>query len=204
MRHRVDTIKLGRTTSHRKALLRNLATSLIVAERLETTLAKAKELRRVADRMVTLGKRGSLHARRQAAAYVRTPHAVQKLFAELAGRFADRNGGYTRIIKLGVRKGDAAPMALIEYLGAPIKPPKGAKRPPAAQQASAAETKGRKKVKAKTEKPASEQKPKKVAAKAGAEQAKTQEEKKDKAATKKKKGLGAVFGRRSKKDKKDQ
>lgn len=117
MRHLVDHRKLGRTASHRKALLRNMATSLILAGRIETTLPKAKELRRVAERLVTLGKRGDLHARRHAARVVRDPGAVKMLFDDLAPRFQDRQGGYTRIYRFGFRAGDAAEMAAIEYLG---------------------------------------------------------------------------------------
>lgn len=117
MRHQVDHRKLGRTAAHRKALLRNMVTSLIMHERLETTLPKAKELRRLADRMISWGKQGDLAARRQAARVVRTPEAVAKLFDGLAARFKDRNGGYTRVIHFGHRRGDGAPMAAIEYLG---------------------------------------------------------------------------------------
>lgn len=117
MRHRVDHRKLGRHTSHRKALLRNMATSLILAERIETTLPKAKELRRLADRLVTFGKDGSLHARRQAARVIQNPEALKKLFTTLAERFKDRAGGYTRIFHFGFRRGDSAEMAAIEYLG---------------------------------------------------------------------------------------
>jgi len=124
MRHRVDHRKLGRSTSHRKALLRNMVTSLILSERIETTLPKAKELRRIADEMITLGKEGTLHARRQAAAVLQDPSAVQKLFNGLAARFADRHGGYTRIYKFGFRRGDAAEMAAIEYLGYVLPEPK--------------------------------------------------------------------------------
>jgi large subunit ribosomal protein L17 len=124
MRHLKDHRKLGRTASHRKAMLRNMVTSLIQHERIETTLPKAKELRRYADRMVTLGKKGTLHARRNALRYVRDQKNVQKLFAELAVRFQDRNGGYTRIYHVDNRKGDNAPMAIIEYLGAPLRRPK--------------------------------------------------------------------------------
>ena len=116
MRHLVDHRKLGRTASHRKALLRNLVTSLILHERIETTLPKAKELRRVADRMITWGKQGDLPARRQAARYLRSDEAIQKLFDGLAARFKDRQGGYTRILRFGRREGDGAPMAAIEYL----------------------------------------------------------------------------------------
>ena len=114
MRHLNAGRKLNRTSAHRKALFRNLVTSLIEHEQVRTTDAKAKELRRIADRIITLGKRGSLHARRQAAAYVRTRAAVKKLFDEVAVRFRERPGGYTRVIKLGHRHGDAAPMSVIE------------------------------------------------------------------------------------------
>ena len=114
MRHQKTGRKLGRTSSHRKAMFRNLVTSLIEHEQIQTTDAKAKELRRFADRMVTLGKRGDLHARRQAAAYIRKRSVVTKLFGEVAERFKERPGGYTRIIKIGQRHGDAAKMSLIE------------------------------------------------------------------------------------------
>ncbi|MBX5435829.1 MAG: 50S ribosomal protein L17 [Alicyclobacillaceae bacterium] len=116
--------KLGRTTGARKALLRSLVTDLFLYERIETTEAKAKELRSIADKMITLAKRGDLHSRRLVAAYVRRERlgdlsgqdAIQKLFSEIAPRYADRNGGYTRILKLGPRRGDAAPMVLIELV----------------------------------------------------------------------------------------
>lgn len=114
MRHLKAGRKLNRSSSHRKALFRNLVTSLIEHEHVKTTDAKAKELRRIADRMITLAKRGSLHARRQAAAFVRTRKAVSKLFDEMATRFRDRPGGYTRVVKIGIRHGDAAPMSVIE------------------------------------------------------------------------------------------
>lgn len=116
MRHNVDGRKLGRTSSHKKAMFRNMAASLILHDRIETTLPKAKELRRIADRLVTLGKRQTLHARRRAARFIHSKPALIKLFDELAGRFSSRNGGYTRIMKLGWRHGDSAPMATIEYL----------------------------------------------------------------------------------------
>ncbi|MGG3735943.1 50S ribosomal protein L17 [Heyndrickxia coagulans] len=116
--------KLGRTSAQRKALLRDLATDLIINERIETTEARAKELRSVVEKLVTLGKRGDLHARRQAAAYVRhetadaetKQDAVQKLFSVIAERYADRQGGYTRILKVGPRRGDGAPVAIIEFV----------------------------------------------------------------------------------------
>jgi len=116
MRHRKVGRKLGRTTSHRKAMLRNMVTSLLEHERIVTTVPKAKEARRIADKMITLGKRGDLHARRQALAYIRSKEIVHKLFNELSEQYSDRQGGYTRIIKTGNRAGDAAPMAIIELV----------------------------------------------------------------------------------------
>ena len=122
--------KLGRTSSQRKALLRDLTTSLIIHERIETTEAKAKELRSVVEKMITLGKRGDLHARRQAAQYMRRElvtvtneegneseiFAIQKLFEDVAPRYAERQGGYTRIMKMGPRRGDGAPVVVIELV----------------------------------------------------------------------------------------
>ena len=119
MRHLKQGRKLGRTTAHRKALLRNLATALLEHERIVTTEPKAKELRRVADKLVTLGKRGDLHARRQALQVVRSNAVVRKLFNDIAPRFAERHGGYTRVLRLGYRPGDAAAMAVIELVDAP-------------------------------------------------------------------------------------
>jgi large subunit ribosomal protein L17 len=116
MRHRKKTVKLGRTTSHRDAMLANQVCSLIEHNRIKTTLAKAKAVRPVAEKLVTLGKRGDLHARRLAAGKLGQKDAVKKLFAEIAPRAADRKGGYTRIIKLGPRQSDSAPMAYIEWV----------------------------------------------------------------------------------------
>ena len=116
MRHRVAGRKLNRNTAQRKALLRGLATELFKHGSIQTTEAKAKSLRPVAEKLVTLAKRGDLHARRQAAARLYEPAILQKLFDEIADYYQDRNGGYTRIYKLGPRKGDAAPMALIELV----------------------------------------------------------------------------------------
>jgi large subunit ribosomal protein L17 len=121
MRHLKQGRKLGRTTAHRKALLRNLATALLEHERIITTEPKAKEVRRVADKLVTLGKRGNLHARRQALQVVQSNAIVQKLFNEIAPRFAGRQGGYTRIMRLGYRPGDAAAMAVIELVDTQIE-----------------------------------------------------------------------------------
>ena len=114
MRHLNSGRKLNRTSAHRKAMFRNMVTSLLAHESVHTTDAKAKELRRFAERMVTLGKRGTLHARRQALAFVRDRAVVKKLFEEIAPRFRDRPGGYTRITKLGMRLGDAARLSLVE------------------------------------------------------------------------------------------
>jgi large subunit ribosomal protein L17 len=108
--------KLGRTTSHRKAMLRTMVTSFLKYEKIKTTDLKAKELKKVAEKMITLGKRGDLHARRQAAAFVREREMVGKLFGELSERYRDRSGGYTRIVKTGYRAGDNAPMSIIEFV----------------------------------------------------------------------------------------
>jgi large subunit ribosomal protein L17 len=116
MRHQKKTIKLGRTAEHRKALLANQVCSLIEHQRIKTTLAKAKAVRPLAERMVTLGKKGSVHARRTALATLRQKKAVKKLFDDIAPRSGERNGGYTRIVKLGQRKSDSAPMAFIEWV----------------------------------------------------------------------------------------
>ena len=117
MRHKVAGYKLGRTTSHRRSLLRNLVTSLIIEERIETTVPKAKALRPQMEKMITLGKRGDLSARRQAAAYLMTRESVTKLFDTLAARYGDRNGGYLRIVRAGWQKGDGADKAFVELLG---------------------------------------------------------------------------------------
>ena len=116
MRHGYGHRKLNRTAEHRKALFANMATSLIVHEQIKTTLPKAKELKRVADKIITLGKRGDLHARRQAAAQLKSDEAVAKLFAVLGPRYAERPGGYVRVLKAGFRYGDMAPMAIIELV----------------------------------------------------------------------------------------
>ncbi|WP_332696651.1 50S ribosomal protein L17 [Halalkalibacter lacteus] len=116
--------KLGRDSAGRKALFRDLATDLIINERIETTEAKAKELRSIVEKMITLGKRGDLHARRQAAAFIRREvaneetgeDAIQKLFSDIATRYEERQGGYTRILKIGPRRGDGAPMVIIELV----------------------------------------------------------------------------------------
>lgn len=117
MRHQNKTVKLGRSASHRDALLANQVVSLITHSRIQTTLAKAKAVRPFAEKIVTLGKKGTLHARRTALSYLfHNEAAVSKLFKEVAPRSANRNGGYTRIIKLGYRKSDAAPIAILEWV----------------------------------------------------------------------------------------
>lgn len=118
MRHNKDGRKLNRTASHRKALMRNMVTSLFTSERIETTTAKAKEARRVAERMITFARRGDLAARRHVAKTVQNPKILKKLFDEIAPRYTDRPGGYTRVLKLGVnRKGDNAERAILELVG---------------------------------------------------------------------------------------
>ena len=116
MRHRMSGRKLNRSSSHRKAMFTNMTASLLRHEQIMTTLPKAKELRRVADRVITLGKRGTLHTRRQAAAILGDDALVRKLFGPLAERYRDRSGGYTRVLKAGFRYGDNAPMAVIELV----------------------------------------------------------------------------------------
>lgn len=116
MRHRKQGRKLNRTQSHRKAMFKNMSVSLLTHEQIVTTLPKAKELRAVVDKLITLGKRGDLHARRQAASQLQSNEAVQKLFSTLAERYKDRPGGYTRVLKAGFRYGDNAPMAVIELV----------------------------------------------------------------------------------------
>jgi len=117
MRHRKAGYKLGRNTSHRRAMLRNLVTSIILEDRVETTITKAKAARPHVEKMITLGKRGDLHARRQALAYLQTREAVSRLFETVAPRYGDRNGGYLRIVRSGFQKGDGAEKAFVEMLG---------------------------------------------------------------------------------------
>jgi large subunit ribosomal protein L17 len=118
MRHRNAGYKLGRNTSHRRAMLRNLVTSVILMDRVETTITKCKASRPIIEKMITLGKNGSVHARRQALSYLMTPESVDRLFNVVAPRYSTRQGGYLRITRTGARKGDAAEMAFIELLGA--------------------------------------------------------------------------------------
>ena len=173
MRHRVRTRKLGRTSAHRKAMFRNMVTSLLEHERIQTTDAKAKELRRVAERLITLGKRGDLHARRQALRVIRNRDVAAKVFDELAERYRERPGGYTRVLKLRTRPGDAAAISLIELVEGAAAPaaqkPAGGKRA-AKPAAAAAEAKpARKKATRKAaRKPAADKAAPKKAAKAAA------------------------------------
>jgi len=118
MRHRNGNYKLGRNTSHRRALLRNLVTSVILEDRVETTVAKAKAVRPLVEKMITLGKKGDLHSRRQALSFLMTDISVTRLFETVAPRYGDRQGGYLRIVKTGFQKGDGAEKAFIELLGA--------------------------------------------------------------------------------------
>lgn len=128
MRHLKAGRRLARTTEHRTALLRNLITQLLEHERIQTTQAKAKEARMWAERLITIAKRGDLHARRQTLRVVRSKKAMTKLFGELRERYQERPGGYTRIIPLGFRVGDGAPLSILELVGRPEKLPKAKKK----------------------------------------------------------------------------
>jgi large subunit ribosomal protein L17 len=144
MRHRVGGKKLGRKTAHRVMMFRNMVTSLLDKEHIITTLDRAKAVRPIAEKIITLGKHGSLHDRRQALAFVKDPEVVAKLFATLAPRFAERPGGYTRIIRLGFRPGDGAQKAKIELIGSEFKPAKkedGKKSKKSQKEAAAADEK---------------------------------------------------------------
>ena len=157
MRHQKKTLKLGLTAAHRKALLANQVCSLIEHQRIKTTLAKAKAVRPLAEKMVTLGKKGSLHARRTALAVLRQKGAVKKLFEDIAPRSADRKGGYTRIVKLGARKSDSAPVAFIEWVDSPLvveetAPEEKGKKTKAKKSAADSETKPERKSKKSDEK----------------------------------------------------
>jgi large subunit ribosomal protein L17 len=135
MRHLRSGSKLGKQPAHRRAVLRNLVTNLIEHGRIQTTILRAKAARPIAEKMVTLGKRDSLHARRQAASFLMTTTATKKLFADLAPRFADRPGGYTRIIRTGWRIGDGAELAILEFIGSELKKKDKKPRKGAAQEA---------------------------------------------------------------------
>lgn len=145
MRHAMDHRKLRRNPSHRKAMLRNLMNSLVRSERIETTVARAKELRRLADRLITLGKKESTHARRMVFSMLCDKKNTEKLFAGLAGRFTERAGGYTRIVRTGYRAGDGAELAILEYLPVEEKlaGAKKGKKKKAAGKGKAAATKGK-------------------------------------------------------------
>ncbi len=148
MRHLKAYRKLNRTSSHRSLMLRNLVTSLFEHERVETTLMKAKEARRIAEKMITLGKRGTLHARRQAASVLMSKAVVKKLFEEIAPKYANRNGGYTRILRVGYRKGDGAPLAFLELVEEEVAVKKKSKKKTSAK---AAPKKAKEKAKVKEE-----------------------------------------------------
>ena len=150
MRHLKAGRKLGRTSAHRKALFRNLVGALILRERISTTLAKAKELRGKVEKTITLGKKGTLHARRQAFKLAPQKETVQKVFGPLAERYAKRPGGYTRIIKIGPRKGDNAPMAFIELVDREGDAPAQEKSKSAAKKAATPKTAEKKPVEKKT------------------------------------------------------
>ncbi len=144
MRHNKAGRRLGRTTSHRIAMFRNMVTSFLSHEKITTTDAKAKELRSIAEKMITFGKKGDLHAMRQAASFIRDKKVVTKLFTTIAPRYKERNGGYTRIVKLGIRPGDTAPLSMIELVEEQVEQ-KPAKKPTkkAAATASAAAPKAK-------------------------------------------------------------
>jgi large subunit ribosomal protein L17 len=144
MRHQRKTVKLGRKEGHRKSLLSNLAVSLIEHNRIKTTLAKAKALRPLAEKLVTIGKKNTIHARRTAKAVLRQDEAVTKLFAEIAPRAANRKGGYTRIIKLPQRLSDAAEVAFIEWVDAPVLVETATPEPKPAKKAAAKKTEAKK------------------------------------------------------------
>jgi len=146
MRHLNQGRKLNRTSAHRKALFKNMVLALIRHEKITTTDPKAKELRRIADRMVTLGKKGDLAARRRAFAFMQSHEAVGKLFGEIAPRFKDRNGGYTRVIKMGHRRGDAAMLSIIEFTGTEEKTKAKKPRKRAAKKEAAAASEPAKKA----------------------------------------------------------
>lgn len=138
MRHGNSGRRLGRKTSHREAMFRNLVTSFLNHEKITTTDAKAKEIRSVAEKMITLGKRGDLHSIRQAASFIREKSVVTKLFSTIAPRYKDRPGGYTRIVKLGNRQGDAAPISIIELVEEEMAPKKVRQKPAVAAPVKAA------------------------------------------------------------------
>ncbi|HEV2616170.1 MAG TPA: 50S ribosomal protein L17 [Candidatus Acidoferrales bacterium] len=141
MRHLVSGSKLGKQPAHRRAVLRNLVTNVIERERITTTIARARAARPLVEQMITLGKRDTLHARRQAAAFLQTTDATKKLFAVLAPRFSDRPGGYTRIVRVGWRIGDGAELAILELIGSELKKKEKKTRKEKVQEAPEAEAK---------------------------------------------------------------
>lgn len=182
MRHGKSGKKLGRTPSHRKAMFRNMVTSLLQHEKIVTTEVKAKEIGRLTEKMITLGKRGDLHARRQAVAFIRSNEVVKKLFSEFAQRYESRQGGYTRVLKLEPRAGDNAPMALVELVDRPIKETKD--QSPKAKEKASKEEKPKKEAKEKKETKAKKE-PKEQSPKA--KEKKTEEKGEEKEAKPKKK-----------------
>lgn len=208
MRHRVKGRGLGRTSSHRRAMLRNMVTSLLENERIETTLEKAKEARSIAEKIITLGKRQDLHARRLALRIVRRKDVVAKVFSDLAERFKDRPGGYTRITRLGHRAGDGANMSILELLPATsekapgakktrrLRKPKGAKEGEATKSKAALREKAEKKTKPATKKKEERPSAKKEADKKAKKEKAVKEEDKKKGTSKSKKSP-----EKSKKDK---
>jgi large subunit ribosomal protein L17 len=141
MRHLVAGSKLGKQPAHRRAVLRNLVTNVIERERIQTTIARARAARPLVEKMITLGKRDTLHARRQAAAFLQTKDATKKLFGEIAPRFSDRPGGYTRIVRVGWRIGDGAELAILELIGSELKKKEKKSKKGKTQQAPAGEEK---------------------------------------------------------------
>jgi large subunit ribosomal protein L17 len=139
MRHRKSGVKLNKTSSHRTAMFRNMVTSLFKHGRIKTTDPKAKELRRWADQLITLAKRGDLHARRQAMSIIREKDVVHQLFNDAQERFGNVAGGYTRLVKIGMRKGDAAPVSMIELTGQPVEAKKVEKKAPKKEAAKKAD-----------------------------------------------------------------
>jgi large subunit ribosomal protein L17 len=159
VRHQRSGKKLGRDSSHRRALYANLASALIEHERIQTTLAKAKAVKPIAEQMITLGRRGDIHARRQAVAFLGSKDIVHKLFDELGPRYAERPGGYSRIIRLGPRPGDAAEMVYLELIDEPYTPKERAVAPPAVEEATPVEAAEVEAEPAAEEEPAAEDEP---------------------------------------------
>ena len=206
MRHRKASLKLNRTTSHRNAMFRNMVTSLFKQERIRTTGAKAKELRRWADHLITLAKRGDLHARRQALAIVREKQVVHKLFEEANEKFGHSAGGYTRIVKLGRRTGDAAPMSLIELVVVESAGKKKTKKKTAKRGAGKTKTPASKKTAAEAQdvKKSAEKKDPKAARKKSETKSKTAAKTKSAAAAKEKATKDKPKGTSKKKADKDE